>query len=321
MARRPGFTLIELLVVVAIVAVLVGLLLPAVQKVREAASRTRCQNNLKQLALAAHAHHDTRGRFPPGVAYPGPDGRSTSLILELLPYAEANSVYQQWDFANPLTNFGGPGTRAATSFGFVVCPSSTTPPTATYGTYTLGLTTYGGNAGTRAFPAGRATSDGVFAYSTPTRPDRVRLADILDGSSATLLLGERLVGDGSLDSYITAPLTPAADPPLQATGVTGAWATVPGPYAGAGLLLVSNVSVNFTFPSHYDPPALLPAPPEPWADKQPLAWDRLGAYGSRHPGGALAAFADGTVRFLRTDLTLATLIALSTRAGGEVAIE
>ena len=104
--------------------------------------------------------------------------------------------------------------------------------------------------------------------------------------------------------------------------MTGAWATVPGPYAGAGVLMSGALNVNFTFPFRYIPPDPVTTPvppPEPWAAKQPFAWDRLGAYGSRHPGGALAAVADGGVRFLRDDTPVPVLTGLSTRAGGEVA--
>src|SRR5215218_1117720 len=107
---RRGFTLIELLVVIAIIAVLIGLLLPAVQKVREAASRLRCQSHLKQIALAAHGYHDTRGAFPGAIEQGGP--RYSSLFVELLPHVEQDPLYKQWDFANPQTN-GATG-RAAT---------------------------------------------------------------------------------------------------------------------------------------------------------------------------------------------------------------
>src|SRR5262249_24614992 len=100
-SRRRGFTLLELLVVIAIIAILIGLLLPAVQKVREAANRMVCTNHLKQIALAAHNYHDDHGQFPPGGRLPPdvggvPIGR-TNLWVELLPYIEQDNLYRRWD--------------------------------------------------------------------------------------------------------------------------------------------------------------------------------------------------------------------------------
>jgi prepilin-type N-terminal cleavage/methylation domain-containing protein/prepilin-type processing-associated H-X9-DG protein len=318
---RPGFTLIELLVVIAIIAVLIGLLLPGVQKVRAAAARTACQNNLKQLALAAHNHHDAKKRLPPGIAHPGPDGKLTSLFVELLPYIEQDDVRRQWDFHNTSKNFGGPGTVAATVIKTYVCPSSDADPNpASVGTTSIGLTTYGGIAGSKAFPRWRATQDGFFGYSGPTSRHQPKLTDAQDGTSNTLLFGERVIIDPNLDSYQIAPLTPAPDPPLQAFSASASWASVPGPHAGAGTLLIGNITINFGFPSRYIPPVMPPGidpPPVDWNPLKEFAWDRYGAIGSRHIGGAHVAFGDGSVRFLREQTTLFVLAGLATRSGGE----
>jgi prepilin-type N-terminal cleavage/methylation domain-containing protein len=124
MKARRGFTLIELLVDIAIIAVLIGLLLPAVQKAREAANRLKCQNNLKQLALASHDYHGTHSTFPPGVQqalYPDPPAyQGYSLFTYLLPYLEQDNLYRRWDFSNPLNNAAG-GVRARTA---VVLPGA-----------------------------------------------------------------------------------------------------------------------------------------------------------------------------------------------------
>src|SRR3954470_13195478 len=135
-ARRRGFTLIELLVVIAIIAILIGLLLPAVQKIREAANRLKCTNNLKQIGLAAHNYHDTMDRFPPAVNIPGEEafgwpaapevGRWYGLFMALFPYFEQDNLRRGLvdNVANPhYTNCNGSNSIGAQVVKILICPS------------------------------------------------------------------------------------------------------------------------------------------------------------------------------------------------------
>jgi prepilin-type N-terminal cleavage/methylation domain-containing protein/prepilin-type processing-associated H-X9-DG protein len=309
--RRSGFTLVELLVVIAIIAVLIGLLLPAVQKVREAAARLQCQNNLKQLGLAAHNYHDTNGKFPTGARLPAdvsgvPTG-GTNVWVELLPYIEQDNLYKRWDFTDNRNNVaGGRDATQAQVIKILLCPSDRLPETVTqltaeaappwaFGFY--GMTSYGGNAGRRAFHPGdppafpRMTRDGIFFLDS-----YVRLEDVSDGTSNTFLFGERFHRDPEFDR-----LKPVFFPTTGPLAGWGKWG-----FVAKG---IGNVTLHTAAPINYRVPT---------GGDYSAVEDRFCTFGSGHPGGANFGFADGSVRFVRDSTPLPTLEALSTRAGGEV---
>ncbi len=313
--RRQGFTLIELLVVIAIIAILIGLLLPAVQKVREAAARAQCQNNLKQVGLAAQNHHDTYKRFPSGLNLPisgqsgavfagnalvtsgkiGPPplpGLFVSWGEALLPFIEQANLQKKLVLTQrEYANCNGPSSTGAQVVQIFLCPSDfMAQPVTTYTTggttYYFGMNSYGANGGTRSWYITNMTTDGVFWINS-----RVRMDDIRDGTSNTLLFGERYHNDPVYTG-------------IQTLG-GWAWANYNAPQ---DYLLSTPVPVNYQIPKGT-------------ALNFSLQDDRACAFGSGHTGGANFCMADGSVQFLtltgNTDLPL--LQALSTRNGGEVA--
>jgi prepilin-type N-terminal cleavage/methylation domain-containing protein/prepilin-type processing-associated H-X9-DG protein len=317
--HRGAFTLIELLVVIAIIGVLIGLLLSAVQKVREAANRASCANNLKQLALAALNYHDGNKKFPTGLhpveSIGGRHANGTCWKLELLPYLEQENLKNRWDptdFSNNVK--GGMNATTAQILQVLICPSDplTDPvcfldlspwvPQYAYARGFYGLSSYGGNGGTRSFPNKLATRDGIFFQDS-----RIGVADVTDGTSNTFLFGERSHRDPEFDR-----LAFNYDPPVYSLGRFGGWATV-FPTGGGSLsehLLSPPVPINYRVPAGTSP--------EDFRGPYGVENARLCAFGSGHPGGANFAFAGGSVRFLSEGIPVETLQALSTRAGGEV---
>jgi prepilin-type N-terminal cleavage/methylation domain-containing protein len=346
---RYGFTLIELLVVIAIIAILIGLLLPAVQKVREAAARAKSQNNLKQLGLALHNYESAHGRLP-GLLPAGPSNATSfgfSVHAQLLPYVEQENLGRLIDFSQPLFVgvFPTPSfqinplmSAAATRVGLFLCPADGREPffTINSGGGTHAGTNYVVNLGSGlGGPGGAATNgydtrfptDGMFYYGPG-----IRFADATDGTSNTLFMSQCLLG---LNQNLTKSFAELTDDERKRqtaslagkglfTGPSGAnpgyGANPPiGPteYQTAtswrgnrgGSWIWGNASVN-GFTA-----ALTPNSREPDSSAHGLGF--LTAR-SNFAGGVNVCLGDGGVRFVRDSISLATWRALATRSGGEV---
>jgi len=290
-STRVGFSLIELLVVLALIAVLVGLLLPAVQKVRSAAARLRCQNNLKQIGLGAQNYHDSFSRFPPGSSLKQFEGKLPHMgwLAHMLPYIEQEALWakSQQAFAQTSQFFvNPPHVGLQTLIAVYHCPvDERSSQIREYLGVSVALTDYLGNGGTNQY-----TRDGVLFLDS-----RCKLTDIGDGTSNTVLAGER---------------------PPSSNYSLGWW------YAGVGQslngsldMMIGSREVNATFTGA---PYLPDCPAGPFSFHRPAEEDVCSVFGfwSYHSGGANFLFCDGSVRFLRYSAD-PIMPALATRAGSE----
>lgn len=319
-----GFTLVELLVVIAVIGVLVALLLPAVQSVRESGRRTQCATQLRQVGLATLAFVDTEKEFPAGIEqwYSGHavSHRGVPLFAFLLPYLEEANVLDNWDYTDPMNNAtGGAAAKTAIVLPLLVCPSDeilANPVVTDDRDWTYALTSYGGNGGTRSFMPERATVNGMFhtvgEASQPKQNQRtVRPRDVTDGLSKTLLFGERSHVDANYTSFNLA----GWGEPLAEWGW---WGASTSRKMIGHVTLSAWVQINFRLPFNYDGRNNQSPPANSFANFN-REWDdrRMCAYGSEHPGGANFVLGDGSLRFLADEMELETLRAISTRAGAD----
>ena len=327
MKRRTGFTLIELLVVIAIIAVLIGLLLPAVQKVREAAARMSCQNNLKQLGLSVMNYESSMGYFPNSKRTTLPQ---RSWAPDLLPFLEqanmVSGVYYNlneswWRTTGQVGATAGVtipnGTTARTQLKIFNCPSTPKQNRMQSKKETAPEQDKVGACGDYFVVEGvhiDINNDLPVANQFPTAsdlrgclraaPDRTTFASITDGTSNTTMFGECA---GREDVYRGRTMTAAQTDtslPNVARARGGAWATNDNPY---------EIGRRVAWPSGTIPAAV------------PMKMNASNEYGlnfySFHTGGCNFVFGDGSVRFLRDSIDLKTLASMATRGNGEVVSE
>jgi prepilin-type N-terminal cleavage/methylation domain-containing protein/prepilin-type processing-associated H-X9-DG protein len=326
--RRPkAFTLIELLVVIAIIAILIGLLVPAVQKVRAAAARAQCQNNFKQLGLALHAYHDTVKSFPVGAH--DDDNDTWGWGTAILPYIEQSTVFNQLN-AQIWVNFtifipgGGPNKAPGKADGFNVdtmdavgaggsrinttagggvaktilpvymCPADIWPNVnnAGYGKTNyfgnMGHDSSGGNWASWTNPNGGTETGMLLQANSNTQTWNTKMASVIDGTSNTVFVGEGTATAAGTEYEV------------NQTARVPMWAGGNPAFSGQGRQHNYFKIMDAAYPLNL---------------KTGTNSNRV--FGSQHGGGANFLFADGSVRFVTDSVSPVVYKAVGTRAGGE----
>jgi prepilin-type N-terminal cleavage/methylation domain-containing protein/prepilin-type processing-associated H-X9-DG protein len=290
MSRRPGFTMIELLTVVAIIAVLIALLLPAVQAAREAARRTQCHNNLLQLGVALGNYVSTHGVLPPGVVNDKgpiqniPQGYHFGWTVQILPYIEHGNLYRLFDFRRGVYE-GSNLTAQSNRVGMLMCPSDSWP----------GSTNYMGCHHDVEGPID-VDNHGVLYLNSHVAYD-----DITDGRAYTILLGEALGGPSLGWASGTRGTLRNTGSPLNEPDA----AVHPRGFGGFGGFSAIDLAK-----SQEELSALIKS------GALPVSF--VGGFSSRHPNGANFLFCDGSARFLTKTIDRRIYRDLGNRADGNL---
>jgi prepilin-type N-terminal cleavage/methylation domain-containing protein/prepilin-type processing-associated H-X9-DG protein len=332
---KSGFTLIELLVVIAIIAILIGLLLPAVQKVREAAARVKCQNNLKQLGLAAHNFESAHQTLPPGEWTRSTDGGTSrpSLGAVILSYLEQANKFNQFNFNFDVNTSPVNAPARRQDVPIYLCPSETSTAAFTDGGVPVGRINYFGNIG--AVADCRLMSDplaGVFhAFSTTApgeTPKGVKIASLIDGTSNTVMFSEVMRAQTANSTVVDYTTNVVSGDISTGTGlydgrlVSGcAGGTVSRRINYVGLQyyrggINHNSFYTHTLPINWNRNTGNPATQKYTCGDASFRRAHIAA-SSYHTGGVNVCMADGSVRFIRDSINFTVWQNIGTRAGGE----